>query len=159
MASNSYELMSSGGYIIKTHYPIQSNSGDHLQIIKSIASKSVIVMIRRKSTEVFQSAVSWGLYGEGEMGKFKDDERRFQEFWSDFDSLVIDFEELVDKKRFPDAMRKIGDKLGVSCKKHLVYPSSPKRGLKLYLAKGLTRLLGRYSPWINTTIRFAQTPK
>jgi len=81
----------------------------------------------------------------------------FNEFWGGFLSLAVPFNRLSDPNKTPDIVKKISEYIQISSTKKTrpIFNKSAK--FKVYFWKIMTRLLGRKSLIVNTTIGFSKS--
>lgn len=160
------ELLSSGGYLIKTHFPQVGDHPDRAPLIEAVARRSRILTIYRDPKATYRSTRAWldeeskgndmMSVAESEEG-YNESLRRFNEFWGRFEHLQIDFRDLTSPQKQPETIRQIGEWLGQEPRSPMVFPYPKTAKFKVYTAKALTRIVGRRAPVINTTIRFGRT--
>lgn len=153
------KLLEGGGYVVKTHYPQRFVHPERELFIREIVAHSTIITIERELEEVFRSTASWSNINSVAQSQeeYINSVARFKSFWNQFESLKINFSEIVKRESYSDLVDKIGNYIDAEPRNNTIYPPLPKDRLYVYFVKFLTRTLGRYSPVVNTTIRFRQT--
>lgn len=150
--------LAGAGYIIKTHYP-SSRSYVREHWIRNLAEESVLVTVHRPIEQIRKSLERW-IAAEPNLGEIKrhldgleQEIHEFTAFWSEFTPYRIEFKQLFDEI----AAAKIVSDLArlTDCEiRPLAGAAVPLRDKRsVYVNKALTRLLGRYAPRIDTTIR------
>jgi hypothetical protein len=150
-------LLRGGSYVVKTHYPQTDNQPNRCPYMLKVFKCCKIITVRRDVNQAVRSALAWGLPQAINEDEYRTSIERFYEFWQDYKLLVLDFKELVNPALFPKAVAKIGRYLRCKPRSPLIYNIPKNRPLAIYLAKGATRLLGKYAPLVNTTINFNRT--
>ncbi len=160
------ELLSSGGYVVKTHFPQVDDRPEWIRSVEAVARRSRILITYRDQKETYRSTRGW-LEAEPEVvGKtmslaesedvYYESLRRFEDFWGQFEALRISYHDLIDRRRQPELIREIGAWIGQEPRSPMIRPYPKTAKVRPYAAKALTRLIGRHAPVINTTIRFAK---
>ena len=71
--------------------------------------------------------------------------------------MTIPFARVSTRQGYESLLAEIGQHIGITPNQKTVYPIPKDHRLSVFLVKFLTRLLGCWSPLINTTIAFAKT--
>ncbi len=90
--------------------------------------------------------------------KYLEGIERFNDFWSDYSLLKVSFDELINPHMYSNILDKIGILLECDRNDKIIYPFPKNATIRVYFAKAMTRILGRFAPIVNTTIRFNLTP-
>ena len=145
-----------GQCIVKTHYP-QSIPDNKLEVIKKLAVDAHVILLHRPAKETFKSLNAWGMAED--FVEYQSEVEKFYEFWNVAapDSLSVQFDELVDEESFRNLIARVESKIGVSPKEKISLPVNPKKVWIMAASKLATRLMGQYSPVINTGIRSGMT--
>ncbi len=80
----------------------------------------------------------------------------FQDFWQQFKVHYVTFDRLTTPGLYPELVSEIGSWIDTEPNARIIRPFPKNRRWMVYTFKALTRLLGRHSPIINTTIAFAK---
>lgn len=140
------------GHILKTHLPIDSAQGaasnpDLLRIIES----AVIVTVHRDQAAVMTSLSRWDRTPE-ELRVYEREHEAFWKFWSHRGNVALEFTDLLDATAMRDALERIAELTGSRVARRVTMPVPGARRRRIYVNKGLTRVLGRRAPRIDTTI-------
>lgn len=146
------------GYVIKTHHPTGGKVADDPALV-ALIQESVVLVVRRSRADIRRSLERWVL-ADPDIRRFRVQLENidakieaFEEFWQRFSPYRIDYEDIFDRQRCQTIINDIASLTG--------HPKSPRRPPSvpvshrslMYTNKVLTRLLGRYAPRIDTTIR------
>ncbi len=150
-------LLKGGAYVVKTHFPQVYSDPARAYFVRFIARHSYIITVTRNPDQTYWSTYRWGQAIAADKKKYMVSLQRFRQFWAEATRLDISFSELTDMVTYERVLGKIGNFIHVDINdgSRVIYPVPKKLRLKIYIMKALTRLLGKYSPVINTTIRFA----
>ena len=145
-----------GRCIVKTHYP-QSIPEDKLEVMKALISKSDVILLHRPAEQTFKSLKSWGMAED--FALYKKEVEKFYTFWESLapNCIHVEFNELVEEESFRTLISNLETKFDIEAKKKISLPVNPRNVWKMAVTKLSTRLLGRYSPVINTGIRSGMT--
>jgi hypothetical protein len=140
------------GVTIKTHYPQVELTGPYLSALTSVAARAFILTPRRPAAEIRKSLAKWGENFTAE--EFAEIERRFDEFWSPFSPVTVNFATLLKSEGIESLMALVAERAGLVAgpNKPPVMPARHRVGV--YFDKVLTRLLGCGAPRINTTVGY-----
>ena len=139
------------GMTIKTHFPEVEMAEAYSKVLAHVAAKAVVLTPRRPAKEILRSLEKWGMAPPAE--EFAKIEARCDAFWAPFAPLKVEFASLLDAAKLNEVLDKIAERTGL--KRDGATPVMPsKNRFRVYVDKGLTRLLGRGAPRINTTIGF-----
>ena len=145
-----------GQCLVKTHYPqwIPSNK---LEVMTKLIRNSNVILLHRPAEDTFKSLQAWGM--SEDFISYQIEVEKFYKFWDAVapSRLNVEFKELVQEDSFKDLVLKIERRFGVRAKKRIFFPVNPKHVWTMVATKLATRLLGRYSPVINTGIRSGMT--
>lgn len=144
---------------MKTHFPLGFPLPDnHAAKVAALAHDALVITVERRPEEVKASLVSWANNDAGSAtldGYIAGIDANLDAFWSvwrDRSDIALNFEDLFDPSRMAGILTQVAQDLGVSARARY-RPMPPKRQMnRIYVHKGLTRLLGRHAPQINTTI-------
>lgn len=145
-------LFSCGSYVIKSHYP-QSKAAE--TIIDRLAADSFVIQPERELKDVYRSSLNFGYQRTYE--ELQEEKAEFNKFWGRFNVLSIGFDEITNTEKVPSIINRIADFSGAKPSGKTVFPLGRNEVNKVLLLKLATRILGRHSPYINTTIQFATT--
>lgn len=139
------------GVTIKTHFPEVEMAEAYSKVLAQVASKAVVLTPRRPAKEILRSLEKWGMAPPA--AEFAAIEAKCDAFWAPFAPLKVEFASLLDAAKLNEVLDRIAQRTGL--KRNGATPVMPsKNRLGVYLDKGLTRLLGRGAPRVNTTIGF-----
>ena len=156
------DLGPTSGYLLKTHFPLGfPRPSDHAAKVAELARGALVITVERRPEDVKASLLRWAGNDAGSAaldGYIAGIDANLDAFWSiwrDRSDIALNFEELFDPSCMTKVVAQVARDLGVSaCARY--HPMPPKRQMnRIYLQKGLTRLLGRHAPRINTTIYVA----
>ena len=145
------------GTVIKTHFPHTPLMEPYAGILAGLAARAVVLRPSRPSADVRRSLAKWGhLHSARE---FMEIEARFDEFWSPFSPLTVDFATLLQPGGIDSVIRSVAQRTGFKPHRRElpVMPAQARWGV--YCDKLLTRMLGYRAPRINTTIGYRLSPK
>jgi hypothetical protein len=150
------KLIKCGGYALKTHFPQVNFHPDREVFIRKIAASSKIITIERNLDDSFYSCKAWSkTYPIAQSQEtYLQSVDMFRNFWGQYDCMKVSFSEIIDRDRFADLVHRIGNYIGVSPRIRTIYSPRPDEILNVYMIKTITRILGQYSPVVNTTIKF-----
>lgn len=152
-------LLQAGNYVVKTHYPQVRSCPARDRFMNEVIAGSIVVTVTRHPDDTLRSSRKMGLpiaCEELEYGRSID---RFKEYWAEFPWTEFEFAELVSREKYRGVIASLEHQLGEKSVTTIKYPIPDSRRLSVYMMKGLTRLVGKYSPLINTTITFSRTEK
>ncbi len=147
-------LIRCGGYIVKTHYPQIRPAAGFEEPLRRVIQHSRLMAPVRDLEAVYQSSLIFG--ASASRPEFDRQVARFQVFWEQFKVHHVAFDRLTTPGLYPELVAEIGSWIDAEPNARIVYPFPKNRRWKVYTFKALTRLLGRHSPIINTTIAFAK---
>jgi len=139
------------GAVIKTHYPqvIPPNFNAAINILRS---SSIVVSPQRDDKDVLLSLKK---FDSEKMNFLNENHQEFRDFWHGFSPTMIPFKDMLNPSKSTKILADLSEKTGCFLRKKVVLPPSQKTPLLwVYFCKFMTRLLGKYSPIINTTISF-----
>lgn len=149
------KLLNIGGYIIKTHFPQTNYSKENIDAMNKIIQKSFIISPLRDTTSVIKSSMAFGVIRSP--AKCGETINLFNEFWGTEERLILSFEDLITPTKTKCIVSQISKYIDEEANIKVMYSIVKSHRYKIYFFKLLTRLLGKYSPYINTTISFAKT--
>ncbi len=150
-------LLAYEGYVVKTHYPFFGSTAAHDDQVVRVAESGAIIMPFREHGDVRRSARSMRLVDAD--ATFDMRARAFEKFWRPYPAHVVGFHDLTDPSCYRRLVADLGAAIGMTPRSRTVPPPAPDQRLRLYAAKTATRLLGRRSPVVNTTIRVGLTDR
>src|SRR5690606_12927417 len=139
------DLLTCGGYIVKTHFPQILGPSSEAQV-RAVADKAIVLTPVRSRKDICRSATAFGT----SMGD--SDFVRFAEFWKHYDPVQVPFSALTSHAGYETLLENIAERIGMPPNPNRVLPFSKKDRSRVYFVKALTRLLGHHSPVVNTTI-------
>jgi hypothetical protein len=145
------------GVIIKTHFPETPLARAYSVNLSRIASRAIVLTPRRSSEDVRRSLAKWGMNFSRE--EFAELEKRFDEYWSPFSPLKLDFNQLLHPDGVRAAVGEVVFRTGLKCDRATRPVMPAKSRLGVYVDKMLTRVAGSSAPRINTTIGYKLSPK
>jgi hypothetical protein len=150
------KLIKCGGYVLKTHFPQVNFHPDREVFIRKIAANSKIITTERNLDDSFSSSKGWSkTYPIAQSQEtYLQSVDMFRTFWGEYDYMNVSFSEIIDRVRFAGLVHRIGNYIGASPNIRTIYSPRPDEKLNVYMIKAITRILGRYSPVVNTTIKF-----
>lgn len=148
------KLKRGGCYVIKTHYPNSHYPDAALAALKELAADAFIIQPVRRIEDVRRSQAAAGISRPDEFPWMVDS---FDSFWKDYPKLEVQFSDLIAPSQCPAAVDEIGRFIGLKPAEPKILPPAKGETRRVLMTKAMTRLLGRYSPLINTTIGFALT--
>lgn len=152
--TSAQEILAGGSYVLKSHYP-SIPCADHADVVfREIAARAIIIQPVRDSAEIFRSQSNWGMK---ERQEFEESLTAFEEFWRPFEKIQIPFASMTSGRPCQEALKQLCDVTGQPLPQSPIFPPLRQSTAQVLFHKTLTRLLGRRSPVINTTIAFALT--
>lgn len=139
------------GAVIKTHYP-QVNPPNFEAAIDALDLNSIVISPQRKYDDI-----AWSLqkFWKDENVFSNKDAQAFREYWDKYTPVIVPFEDMLQPKKATEMLVNLGALTNCQPKKKIIFPPAKETPLLwVYLCKLLTRLLGKNSPVINTTISF-----
>lgn len=146
---NPESILSAGPYVVKTHFP-QVRWPGLLDAVQLIAPTALIVIPRRNPESIVKSNLLFDARSSAE--SIRSSLVEFDAFWSQYQHLDIEFARLIDRGLYGQEVAKIAEFIGCTLRTPLRYPFTTDEKMKIYIVKALTRLFGKYSPVVNTTI-------
>lgn len=141
------------GYVLKTHLPINVRDGLAADPrVRAVIDSACVVTVRRDRQEVCRSLERWRELGSGKtVEEHAAQYDRFWEFWGMRERREIAFPDLFMEDRMRSVLEEIAQMTGTrTARRYLPPPGAQKT--RIYVNKGLTRVLGRFAPRIDTTI-------
>lgn len=152
--TSAQEILAGGSYVLKSHYP-SIPCADHADnAFREIAARAIIIQPVRDSAEIFRSQSNWGMK---ERQEFEESLTAFEEFWRPFEKIQIPFAAMTSGRPCQEVLKQLCDVTGQPQPQSPIFPPLRQSTAQVLFHKTLTRLLGRRSPVINTTIAFALT--
>jgi len=150
------DILLAGPYVVKTHFP-QVQVPGLSEAVRLIASRSRILIPRRNPDSIIKSSLLFDadLSAESINAAFA----QFDGFWLQYEHMDVQFERLTHRDRYHALMHEISRFIGSDARKSLIFPPAKNEKMKVYLIKAMTRLIGKYSPVVNTTISFSKKAK
>lgn len=139
------------GAVIKTHYPQVHPPGFELAI-DALQANSIVISPERNYDDIARSLRQ---FGKEENGFSKDAAQDFREYWHKHSPFIVAFEDMIEPEKATEILVNLAALTHCRLKKKIIFPPAKDTPLLwVYLCKFLTRLLGKFSPVINTTISF-----
>ena len=151
---NADKLLYGGNYIVKTHYPQNNYNDGREEILSRIFDKSKIITINRNIDSALKSAFAWGLLNKENESTYRKRIAEFHKYWENYDILSLQFEDIISRGNFPESIKRIEAHISCKAQTPISFPASKNSPFSIYSAKILTRILGRFTPVVNTTINF-----
>jgi len=157
-------VIAGGAYVLKTHHPAIKSRPQLDAAFQTIAAAGVVVTTRRDVESTFRSVRRFFAEGEHAIdpaaiaseASLAREMEQHQAFWEPFTAMTIDFDDLFDPALTTGHLDALGALVGVEPRRrHRPAPSKAHRR-RVMGAKALTRLAGRRSPVLNTTVGFDQ---
>ena len=149
------EILGINGYLIKTHFPQNPLPREHIEILDLLAQGSHVIRPYRDLNHVRNSLQNFSHadYQGDLVGIALEADR----FWGKYNPLVIPFDDLINSNKAASVIKTLSHHLQMPCNKKTI--ANPERHQVLFAlsCKLATRILGKHSPRINTTIQFAAT--
>lgn len=142
------------GAVIKTHYP-QAKLALKPEELERLFQNCKVIMPIREEESVWKSSTSSAFDVYSSKDDFNKDMEAFNSFWSKFATLKVSFADVVTDD-FDGALQRISRFIGIEGLTKGIKPIPKNQKYKVLSYKLLTRMLGRQSPIINTTIGFAK---
>lgn len=147
------KLFSCGTYVLKTHFPQCQHDASAVETIKELASCSYIMQPTRPARSVYRSLKNFS-YADDYDSLLKEKER-FHEFWGPYHPHQFDFNDLTNQTAVMNILRSMSVVIDQEVPPSPIFPPSKTDFQRVYFYKTLTRLIGKYSPVINTTVQFS----
>ena len=141
-----------GACVLKTHYP-EWLPEEKESVFRRLANESHVIVLRRPIEDTYKSLSSWGIAKD--FGRYRKSVDEFYHFWQEAapHRIEITFSELTDRNSFEALVPKIANEFNICSRRSIRYPVNPRKVGRMVITKLATRLLGKYSPVINTGIR------
>ncbi len=146
------DVLAGGSYLLKSHHPGTPHLESQAGALREIAAAAFVIQPVRDLEAVFRSQSAWG---QCDRGRFLAAVSEFDAFWSPFAKLQIRYEDMTAAEPCLHVLRAISEFTGQPVPAHVILPPMKQSAAQALFHKTLTRLLGRRSPVINTTIGFA----
>jgi hypothetical protein len=143
-------LLACGGYVVKTHFPHDGKSTSHAEQIQRLIPRAVIISPVRDREAVLRSSLAFGTAHS--RSDFSARAAAFADVWGGHEIHHVHFTRLVDRDHYAALVADLSNWLGIPPNAKLVLPLPKRARAGVYFAKLSTRVLGRASPIINTTI-------
>ena len=153
---NLEELSRAGGSVVKTHFPQSIECRGHEQEISQFLRREKVILVTRNPQQIKLSLQNFGQWGAGESLKFDEIQREFEDYWMRAhadDVLSLDYADLIQTEKLPDLLRQIEEFTGLTRNPKSVSVIDKNRRFTTLLSKALTRVFGRFAPYINTGIK------
>lgn len=144
-----YSVKQGGSYVVKTHFP-QAAKMHKAADVCALARESSVLLVHRELTACSESLQRFNTNCEVD----EQIATRHREFWSHYNPLNIDFEEMVDAEKCKQLLGRISSHLGLPLRDKIILPRGRNSRAAVYTDKALTRILGRRAWRVNTTISF-----
>lgn len=151
------QLLCAGAYVVKTHYPQVYCEREREVYLQRVAENSHIITVDRNPEHTFRSSSGWGQSIAEHKRIYQESVQRFKSFWANREMLRLSFPRLIDPAHHEKTVSLISNYIQVPNGEPLLGPLPAKHRFQIYISKAMTRLLGRYAPIINTTIRFSSS--
>lgn len=150
------KLLECGSYVCKTHYPQMEYPEWSAEYLEQLAAKAIVLIPERDINYVYRSVVDYDY--DGSFDDLLEEKAQFEKFWSRFNPIRINFDQLFDQASVDDLFRQIIDRdPNITKRRKRIMPRSKDMLLLAKWDKLLTRLLGNKAPVANTTIRLGKT--
>ncbi len=146
-------IKTAGSCIIKTHVQQCAFDEKTRDLLKSIASKGLVVIPTRDLAATHSSLKKWNQ--SFSLEKLKRDHSEHLDFWKEFFPIVVDFKDLLDPARAGLFLRDVRQRLDLpddESPADVITASGLE--LRIFWSKLHTRLVGSDAGLINTTIGF-----
>lgn len=156
------QVIAGGSYVVQTHHPALKARPHLDEAIRRIAAAGVVVTTRRDVDDAHRSLTQFVAGRDHAMDPaaiesaqvLADEMRRHAAFWQGRVAATVDFVDLFDPVASAALMARIAEIVGVEPRRRH-RPAPPKsHRRRVLLAKALTRIAGRHSPVLNTTVGF-----
>lgn len=154
-------LFEMGDIVVKTHYPqVQFDDPKAIEDLRRLARDSHVLCPIRPQEAVHCSMKRFN----AEVNNFTSEEleelyRRHETFWAEFSPVSFEFKSLVSSDCASRNIEKIASVLGLSAPSRVVANPGKDQVILTMCLKLATRVLGRRSPRLNTTIQFVSKVK
>lgn len=150
------DMLPNSGYVIKTHFPIRVQKNNQIRLFMDrLIKDSIVITVRRPNKDIIRSIQKWRtaskLEPENE-DKILCEIQSFWNFWNDKSSIELDFSDLFEKEKASAFLNNCAEETCSFTRKKIIYTPSSENKNYIYIYKAATRLLGRRSPIINTTL-------
>lgn len=142
------------GYLVKTHLPIGVEDENTIDLrIHDLIAAGVVITVRRDRDEVSTSLARWHKLPPG--ADVTGYEIRYDAFWRFWEARAqtrIGFKDLFKQDRMSALLDLLCERTGTYRTNRFSGPISGTNKARIYANKGLTRILGRHAPRVDTTI-------
>lgn len=149
------DVFACGRYVIKSHFPQFSTSPKSGEILSRIAKTGCVLRPERDLKDVYRSLKDFSYAGSYD--DLLREKEESEAFWGRFNVLRVSFQDLSDPGKTPELVSRISAFSGIRHPDRVVCNFMRHETGKVMVSKLATRILGKRSPYINTTIRFAST--
>jgi hypothetical protein len=141
------------GYVIKSHMPIDNGPEPLDPEIANLIDTALVITIRRDTGDITRSLTRWyKTQPKDPITRFEGQIDDFHAFWDRHERIEIAFEDLFDAPKMQSVIADICARTQTRPAARFRGPAARGRPMVIYLWKTATRLLGRHSPRIDTTI-------
>jgi len=148
------KLIECGGYIVKTHFPQIGYSDTRNKVLEKIVRRSYIISPQREIQEIIKSTERFLKY-EAQFDIYNSVEI-FEKYWGSHNKMLVPYDSLTDPQKCSEIIKRIGCYIGLEQNQKIILPPRKNAKNTVYFWKLSTRMLGRYSPIVNTTISFGK---
>ena len=149
------ELIQTGGYVVKTHYPESTFSAENHAAYERVFENALVLSPRRSQEEIVKS-----------FRRMTDVKRRsevrtthlaYLEFWEQRPKHLFEFADLIDPAKSERNVERLAKLLPAERANTLVGPPDRNHYLSVLFRKLGTRIFGNRLSTVNTTVGFAKT--
>ncbi len=157
LGGNIDKLSSSGGSVVKTHFPQAIECRGHETEIMQFLKKQKVILVRRDPQEVKRSLKNFGEWGAKEVSKFDQLQKEFDDYWQTQEGvLILNYADLIQLDRLAEIIKQIEQFTGIVSNQKIKLPLAKNKRFGILFSKAMTRLLGRYAPYVNTGIKLGR---
>lgn len=149
------DLLRTGGYVLKTHYPEATFSADQHAAYEQIFSAAILLMPTRPAVDVARSYRR--MLGGARETDLPSALQAYETYWSARQKETFPFAEMIDPAFTPSVVVRLATILCQPQPRRPIGPPSRRSYLPVCLRKLGTRLLGNKLSVVNTTVGFAKT--
>lgn len=154
-----HDVTQAGGSVIKTHFPQSIECRGHETEIREFLHQQKVILVTREMNAIKKSLKRFGEWGANESTKFDQIHTEFDDYWNNEHKgsvLRVDYADLIQAEKVPGILREIERFTGLTKNSHLIGVIKKEKRFAILLWKALTRLLGCFSPRINTGIQLGK---
>ncbi len=149
------ELLRTGGYVLKTHYPEATFSADQQAAYEQIFRTAILLMPARPAVDVARSYRR--MLGGAREADLPAALQAYEAYWRARQPETFAFAELIDPAWTASVVARLATLLHQPQPRRPISPPSRRSYLRVCLRKLGTRLLGNKLSVVNTTVGFAKT--